>query len=423
MNPIRNSLAIAWKELQVIWKDKGALVILFLLPALLSSFLGGLPLSSARAEGGLDEPELMFDIYVVNEDQGEYGKQIVSSLEEVDILTIKKLASATAADQRMADREGDAAVIIPADFSQNIDAYEPAEVQIIVDPTQPESINVISGVVGNVASGVNLWGEISHGVHTFFDEAGILDAAPAEMTQALEAQSVGIIMTQLYEMRAEPAITVNSENLAGVETVDEISFLLSAFQPAFAVMFAFFLMGTISVSIFTEKEQGSFRRLLAAPIRRGTILAGKMLAYMVIVAMQVLVLFALGNVFGMPLGNSPVGLVLITLALAIAVTATGMLLAAFARNAKQADSLGMLLGFILAGISGAIPVSSLILAFRDEGILGTLARLTPHAHALEGYLRLLAEGAGIVDILPQVGILLGMSLLFYLLALWRFRFD
>jgi len=139
--------------------------------------------------------------------------------------------------------------------------------------------------------------------------------------------------------------------------------------------------------------------------------------------MQVLVLFVLGNIFGMPLGNSPAGLLLITLALALSVTATGMVLAAFARSSKQADSLGMLLNFILSGVSGAIPVSSLMLAFRNEGILGTLARLTPHAHALEGYLRVLAEGAGVIDILPQVGILLGISIVLYLAAMWRFRFE
>ncbi len=422
MNTIHFTLAIAWKELQLIWKDKGALVILFLLPILLSTFLGGLPISAARSEGE-EAATIEFDVFLVNEDSGQYGEQVANTLDQVDVLNVTKLSSAERADQKMADREATAAIIIPADFSANIDAYEQAEIQVIVDPTQQESASQIVGIMNNVVDGVGLWGEISYGVHSFLESTGQLEGASPEAIRAVEAQSVGIIMTQLGEMREDPTIMVRSENLAGVETADQFEILLASFQPAFAVMFAFFLMGTISVSIFKEKEDGSFRRLLAAPIPRGVIIIGKMLAYMLIVGMQVLVMFIVGNLFGMPLGDSLPALLLITLALALAVTSLGMLLAALARNGKQADSLGMLLGFILAGVSGSIPTGGLMLAFRNEGILGTLARLTPHAHALEGYLRVLAEGAGVTDVLPQVGILLGMTILFYGVALWRFKFE
>jgi hypothetical protein len=52
-----------------------------------------------------------------------------------------------------------------------------------------------------------------------------------------------------------------------------------------------------------------------------------------------------------------------------------------------------------------------------------LSRLTPHAHAIEGYIKLLGEGAGVVAILPQMAVLAGMGALLFTVAMWRFRFE
>jgi hypothetical protein len=55
--------------------------------------------------------------------------------------------------------------------------------------------------------------------------------------------------------------------------------------------------------------------------------------------------------------------------------------------------------------------------------MGIVSRMTPHAHALEGYWLLMNEGAGVVDVLPQIAILVGMAAIFFVIAVWRFRFD
>jgi ABC-2 type transport system permease protein len=52
-----------------------------------------------------------------------------------------------------------------------------------------------------------------------------------------------------------------------------------------------------------------------------------------------------------------------------------------------------------------------------------LSQLTPHAHAYSGYLRLLLDGAGLVDIWPNILILLGFGVVSLLVGLWRFRYE
>ena len=76
---------------------------------------------------------------------------------------------------------------------------------------------------------------------------------------------------------------------------------------------------------------------------------------------------------------------------------------------------------VFAGIGGAFPTWPPL--FRSEGFIGVLSKFTPHAHALEGYYSVMAENAGFSQILPQIGFLLLMGLVFFLVAVWRFRFE
>jgi ABC-2 type transport system permease protein len=172
-----------------------------------------------------------------------------------------------------------------------------------------------------------------------------------------------------------------------------------------------------------EKEAGSFRRLLAAPIHRASLIAGKMGAYIVVVCLQMLVMFGVGNLlFDMPLGRAPLGLVLLTLAVALASTGLGMLVGALARTSKQAGTIGLVLGFVLLGAAGFTPGADIV-SRPTEGFQFYLAQVTPHHHAFEGYLKLLVDELGVVDILPNVVVLIGFAVVFFLVAMSRFKFE
>lgn len=419
MNVISNTLAVAGKELQVLFKDRGNLVVLFLMPLLIASFMGQIGL---MASAGEEAPEIKVDVYVVNQDAGPYGERVVDALRDIEVLAINTLNTPEVADQQVADGEAAAAIIVPADFSQDINAHQPTQVQVIVDPVQTEAAGIVAGIMNQVVAEVNLWGEITYGIRAVLDESGAMEGATAEMRRAAEAQTLGVIMTQLAEMRQSPAIAVRSEDLEGVETQEPFN-PFSFNMPSMMTMFAFFLMGSIATGILTEKENGTFRRLLASPIHPGSIIAGKILAHMLIVILQALLMFGVGRiVFGMSLGNSPLALLLLTLALALSATALGMVLATVARTSQQADSLGVTIPLVLAGIGGCIAMGEFF--FRAKGtLMYYLANLTPHGHALEGYLRLFAEGAGLADVLPQIGVLTGMGVVFFLIAIWRFKFE
>ncbi len=413
---LQRLLAVAGKELKVLFRDRGALTILFLLPVILSSVFGSMSQAAVGGEG--EGSAVRIPIAVVDGDGERFGRQVADTLAGIAALDLKLVATETEANDIVAAGDVLAAVIIPPGFTASVDGYVPSTVKVIGDPAQAQYIGLITGVVNDVLMPVVLEGELRYGIRTVMDSSPVYHELPASVRQGIEAQSLGAVMTQLQRQQSSPWIGVRVEDLEGLEPEEPFS-AFDFTTPAFTVMFAFFLVGVVGNSLWVEKEQGSMRRLLASPAGRADIILGKMLAYMLVVILQVLVFFTIGStVFGMKLGHSLGGLAALTLALAFTATSLGMLVGAVSRNSRQADSLGTLLAFILAAVGGCIgyPV------FRLGGIIGFISRLTPHAHALMGYLNLFFGGT-LADVLPQVGVLMLMGIVMFGVAVRRFQFE
>lgn len=419
MNAIYYILSVAWKEIQVISRERAWLVILFLLPLLIGSFMGGANLAMNQSEGDT----ILLDVGLVNLDAGTFGPEMAKVIQSVEQLEVTIYTDVTAAKEPVSKGKASAAIIIPTDFSQNIDSYTPTAIEVITDPAEPEAAGIVNGMIKQIVSEFIIWGEVQHGVRTIFNEAGILAKVNPQEAQAIEMQNLGVVMTRINEMRTNPVIDVVVQDPAGKQTGGTIQTFFAYLFPGLTVMFIFFIVPMSSASLLDERETGTLRRLLTAPIPKGAILAGKTLAYMLLACMQVVVVFAVaGLLFGTPLGKSPLGLIILTLSVAFTAVAMGLMVAALAKSVKQAASIGLILAFVLAGLGGAMAMSAQPL-YRSGGIMAIISNLTPHAHAVEGYYRLMAENASFPQVLPQMGILLGMGIIFFLVAVWRFRFS
>ena len=117
MNNIRNSLRMARKDLKILFKDRGQLAVIFGLPLLLALVYCGIYASAVGSARPGGEPKLVIKAYVVNEDQGPYGAQVVEVLGNIQVLRLTGSRTADAADEKVAEGKAAAAIIIPADFS------------------------------------------------------------------------------------------------------------------------------------------------------------------------------------------------------------------------------------------------------------------------------------------------------------------
>jgi ABC-2 type transport system permease protein len=419
MNAIYYTLAVAWKEIQLIARERTWLVILFLLPLLIGSFMGGANLAVSRAAEDIIE----LKVGLVNQDEGTYGTEMVKKLHSIEQLKITEYKDATDAEEQVAKGKVYAVILIPGDFSQNIDGYTPTKVMLVVDPAEPIAASLITGIMKQVAAGFTIQGEVQYGVRTIFEEAGILSAASPQEVRALEEQNRGVIMTRINEMRTDPVIAVSVDDPSNEESGPPMARFFAYLFPGLTVMFIYFIVAMSSGALLSERDTGTLRRLLTATIPKGAILAGKMLAYMLLACLQVVVMLTVASlVFSTPLGRSLLGLIVVTIVVAFNATALGLMIAALAKTTKQAESLGLIMAFVLAGLGGALPMGPTPL-YRAGGAIAVIASIIPHSHAVEGFYRLMAENSGFAQVLPQIGILLGMGVIFFLVALWRFRFD
>jgi ABC-2 type transport system permease protein len=149
-----------------------------------------------------------------------------------------------------------------------------------------------------------------------------------------------------------------------------------------------------------------------------------MLAYVIIVVLQVVFLFGIGaGLFGMDIGDSLLGLLVVSVALGLVVASLGLFLGVITRTGRQADIVGMLVAFVLPFISGIFPMTGLRAEYLSGGLLGSIGMFSPHMHAAEGY-RLVMSGEGTLDaVLVQVAALLVFAAVFFVLAIRRLRFD
>ena len=208
-------------------------------------------------------------VFLVNEDAGRYGAQLVGILRDIDVLDVQELPSAGEADERVADGERMAALVIPAGFTDRVDAYEPAQVRVVYDPAQQQYADLVAGIMNEVSAAVSVQGELLYGIRSLFDASGMLAGMDADGRRAAEAQTFGVLMTQVQALQENPRIVVRGVALEGLPSTRPDNWF-TIFMPAFTVMFAFFLVPPLAGELLKEKEAGTLRRLLSAPARRGT---------------------------------------------------------------------------------------------------------------------------------------------------------
>lgn len=61
--------------------------------------------------------------------------------------------------------------------------------------------------------------------------------------------------------------------------------------------------------------------------------------------------------------------------------------------------------------------------FPTAGLLGKISPLTPQGNALDAIIPIMSEGAGLVEVLLQIAMILAVQVVLYFFALWRLRFK
>ncbi|MBK8099491.1 MAG: ABC transporter permease [Planctomycetes bacterium] len=151
----------------------------------------------------------------------------------------------------------------------------------------------------------------------------------------------------------EGMVPVTHEDVQPPERPKNLGYQLAQSVAGMTVMMLMFGLMACSATLLQERDQGTLRRLLVSRAPRSALLLGKFLFCVLVGVMQLAILFTYGELlFAVGTFRDPVTLVVLSLTWSAAATAFGMLIAVWARTAKQAEGLATVLILVMAALGG-----------------------------------------------------------------------
>jgi ABC-2 type transport system permease protein len=410
-------LSIALKDLQILFKSRGEVIQLFLMPLLFIIVFSG----ALGAIGGGEE-DTRITLPVVDLDGGEAAQSLLAGIDAGGEVRTE-LFEHSEAQTLLEENEIQRMLVIPADFTSGTAQGSTVQLSLISHPDadlqETEAMRlVIVGVTSELA--------LERQILASLRQMGDMQAVVSEEEQAFTTERIlAQARSQFERAQAQPLIEVLQTVPSQEGEREEMPDFEVVAVAGIAVLFVFSTAQVTARSIYDEKKVGSFRRLLAAPMSKASLLSGKMLPNIIVGLIQFTVIFAFG-IFGLKwlglaspsLGNDPLAVVLVCFIICLCSTAFGILIAAIARTENQIGGITSLLVWGLGIVGGAfIPI------FILDQFLGPVVKIIPQYWANRALSSLMLRGLGLADVATEIAVLLGFTAIFFIIGLWRFDFD
>jgi ABC-2 type transport system permease protein len=412
-------LTVLQNDLKRLWSEKGLILILLLMPLGFILPVGMAYSGSQAGTGDKDQPLLVIDY-----DGGKQAADLIKKLDE-NFLIERNLAGepvekynlaadpdcaapGPACDEKIGraqlkDSTRSVALLIPASLSTAFGQSQKSVVQLLYDPSGDVNfVDQVQGVVKGATIAISLEKQVMQGKQDMRDLSAIGSDAVKEAVQKAADKPV---------IEKDPAIQY--EKIAPTNYLErKAPNALQQTIPGYTVMFAFMVAGFMAGWGSEEKRNGILRRLRSTPVGASGLLGGKLLYGMVVSMAQILILFLVGVLFfHFSLGKDLLAFILITFALSAAVSSLGILAIAirFPSSALTAPLV------IFALLGGCLFTTDLL-----PPALRFLSNFIPHSWAMSGYQDLLVRGQGLLQVLPEIGVLVSFAVLFLGIAVWKF---
>jgi ABC-2 type transport system permease protein len=417
--------AIAWKDIYTAFKDRNAILLMLAMPLILSVIIGlvfgsGGDVSINPIRVGVENEggplgAMMQSAFVPGDGAANADFQTVHDLTDGEIVT-----DPGAARQQVEDGDLTALITVP-----NLDAYlsatppdaAPPPVTVYYDSGSSIGSSVVRSIVQSIADGWNtvfLAQQVGTDALASLGEQSGIDMQDAQQALADTLQNNPMAVAQ------STAITLNETDLQG-ETRDYDA--LQYFAPSMAILFMTFTMAAGGRSILNEQKDWTLQRIMTTATPRGTFMIGKLAGTYLTGVIQMVILIVATTLVAKMMGREAsvwgthyVGIALLVLAVSFAATSLGLLIAAAAKTAEQADAYSTAALFVLGMLGGSfVPIEGL------PDALSWLPKITLNYWGIRGFFALAYDKAQLSDISTHLLALAGMGIVLFAISLWRFN--
>jgi ABC-2 type transport system permease protein len=170
--------------------------------------------------------------------------------------------------------------------------------------------------------------------------------------------------------------------------------------------------------LIRERKNWTLQRLVMMPLTRWQILGGKILMWFVAGMIQFIVVFLIGLALRVNFGDQPLAMLLVMVLFTLCMTALAFAVSTFLKTEQQANSISLLLALTLAPLGGAWWPLDIVPEF-----MRMIGHLTPVAWTMDAFQMLIFEQGTLLTILPNLAILTGFTVVFFVIAVRRFRYE
>lgn len=368
----RDKLRTVWTFAKIdtrrVFRDRLALFFTFLFPLIFLFIFGGLN------SGGDD---VSFKVAVLNRSDTQIAGQLDEGLHKAEVFEIDdEITTIEAANEKMSRGELDATIELPKEFGMTKEGAERPSGQAVVHYTQNNA------------------------------------QAAQTLISVLDAQFKGL---NGQFVSTEMPFTVTGEQ--------NNQHSLSAFDYTFAGLLGFTILG-IGIfgptAVFPElKKQGILRRLHTTPLRVWQYFLSTMLSQLAIGLLSIATMFVVAiMVFDLQIAGNYLELAVYLMLGIIMILGIGLALGGWARNERQAAPLSNIITFPMMFLTGTFFPRYVMPEWLQA--ITTYIPLTP---VIDGARLIATEGAGLLQLGPQLALMVGWTIVIYVIAFRVFRWE
>jgi len=399
---MKKILMIAWKDIRLRFTGWAEWLFFLVLPILFTVILAG-------GTGGTTDGRVR--LVVVDQANSPLSSDFLVALQKSEAVRPDVISLKSALSQ-FDQRQVSAILIIPGEF--DLSHLEQGNLQLELRQ-QPNNMNAIiaqravQAVISRISSTVDI-------ARTSLAKAEQIKPFASEMERQAYFDT-SLQKAQTLMNQAPTRLAVVNGTFQPTNTIDyDPRANSSAGQ---LITWVFIPLLSISALFAFERQSGTLRRIMITPTRKSTYLFGTIAGEVATALLQMLLLVGFGIlVMKLDWGHAPLALAVILVASALAAAALGTTLGTLVKTEGQAGGLSIMLGMTMALLGGCWYPIELFPQF-----IRNLVKLLPTTWAMQGMLDIVLRGRSLQAILPTAGVLLVFALVFFVIGIWRFKYE
>jgi ABC-2 type transport system permease protein len=373
--------------MRLLKRDYMIVLVMMAMALILTGLFGG-------SMGGNYQPRIL----VVSEESSPAGDRFLELLQSSDVFRFE-WADESDAFMRVESDKALAALILPAGFEEDLESGAVLTVSLFQTKEALELMelkNWIRSMAFRMQSDQRM---VNFSIENF---------------QGDELESKVLSEADTHWANKLPVVVTASTKTTGFFDNYDIT---THYMVGFLLFFSTFSIVFTMADLLQEKKQFTWNRQMISPIPKRKILAANIVYTWGLGFLQVLVLVGAGGFLFNIDWKAPLVVLLILAMYILAIAGLGMLITGFVRTIEQLSAVTPVILVSFAMLGGCMWPLEII----SNPILLFAANLTPHKWALQAVERIVMFDAPIETIGFPILILGTMSLVFFILGLWRFH--